>query len=308
MKRLILVLAVLWPLSLLAGCQAGVDAAKRGDYAAAYRERLPLAEQGDADAQYNLGVMYDTGSGVSQDYVEAFAWLNLAAAQGQTGAAWNRGIVLERMTPAQVDQAQQLSRTLAQQIENRAKAGVPASPAQSDGSALERNYPQGTVMVRIDIRDAKITDFVNPRKFAAGYLGTLANLQGADWSYYEGSSLVRHCVEKSGSLNEECRNSLDLELASLDFTIGVDCTKAQGLRTRKDMQSLLQRFVRESPTEARESGELIGATAFLKYADPRLCPESATAAAARAEREERATRAAGGDAEDQYQLALRKFG
>ncbi len=101
------------------------------DYVEALKWYRLAAEQGNANAQYNLGASYKSGAGVPQDYVAAFAWFNLAAAQGQTGAAWNRGIVLERMTPAQVAQAQQLSRTLAQQIENRAKTGASASPAQS---------------------------------------------------------------------------------------------------------------------------------------------------------------------------------
>ena len=39
--------------------QDGVDAYERKDYKTAYKLWLPLAEQGDADSQYNLGVMYD---------------------------------------------------------------------------------------------------------------------------------------------------------------------------------------------------------------------------------------------------------
>ena len=38
--------------------QDGLDAAQRQDYKTAHRLWLPLAEQGDAKAQYNLGVMY----------------------------------------------------------------------------------------------------------------------------------------------------------------------------------------------------------------------------------------------------------
>ena len=41
-----------------------------------------LAEQGDADAQSGLGVMYATGVGVPQDYTEAVKWLRLAAEKG----------------------------------------------------------------------------------------------------------------------------------------------------------------------------------------------------------------------------------
>ncbi len=54
-----------------AGFDDGLAAAKRGDYAAALREWLPLAEQGNAAAQYNVGLMYGLGKGVPQDSVEA---------------------------------------------------------------------------------------------------------------------------------------------------------------------------------------------------------------------------------------------
>ena len=43
------------------------------------------AEQGDTKAQSNLGLMYDQGLGVSQDYAEAVRWLRLAAEQGTPG-------------------------------------------------------------------------------------------------------------------------------------------------------------------------------------------------------------------------------
>ena len=51
--------------------QKGFSAFTSGDYASALREWIPLAEQGNADAQYNLGLMYDYGDGVPQDYKEA---------------------------------------------------------------------------------------------------------------------------------------------------------------------------------------------------------------------------------------------
>jgi TPR repeat protein len=55
--------------------QAGMDANNRGDYATALREWRPLAEQGDALAQYHLGVLYRKGRGVPQDNVQARHWL-----------------------------------------------------------------------------------------------------------------------------------------------------------------------------------------------------------------------------------------
>jgi TPR repeat protein len=76
--------------------RAGMDAYLRGDYATALREWRPLAEQGDADAQYNLGVMYDKGPGVPQDYVQARQWYEQAAAQGDANAQSNLGVMYEK--------------------------------------------------------------------------------------------------------------------------------------------------------------------------------------------------------------------
>src|SRR5580765_6299306 len=71
--------------------KAGEDAYNRGDFATALREWRPLAEQGDARAQYNLGVLYRKGRGVPQDDVQARRWYEKAAAQGQAKAQYNLG-------------------------------------------------------------------------------------------------------------------------------------------------------------------------------------------------------------------------
>lgn len=71
--------------------QKGWDASKKGDYAAALKEWRSLAEQGDANAQSNLGWMYDNGFGVLEDDKEAAKWYRLAADQGEAGAQFNLG-------------------------------------------------------------------------------------------------------------------------------------------------------------------------------------------------------------------------
>ena len=71
--------------------QAGMDANNREDYATALREWRPLAEKGDALAQYNLGVLYRKGRGVTQDDVQAREWYDKAAVQGQAKAQFNLG-------------------------------------------------------------------------------------------------------------------------------------------------------------------------------------------------------------------------
>ena len=75
--------------------KAGVDAYQRGDYATALREWQPLAEQGQALAQYNLGLLYANGQGVSKDDAQAQQWYEKAAAQGHADAQVNLGILYD---------------------------------------------------------------------------------------------------------------------------------------------------------------------------------------------------------------------
>ncbi len=124
----------------------GMEAYDKGDYATALKEWRVLAEQGNAEAQYGLGVMYRDsrgvpqdyeqalhwyskaaaqglayaqvslgvayakGEGVPQDYVQAHLWFNLATAQGNKTARKVRDKLAERMTPAQLAKAERLAR------------------------------------------------------------------------------------------------------------------------------------------------------------------------------------------------------
>ena len=75
---------------------------------------LKAAEQGDADAQYNLGGMYGKGEGVPQDDVEAYKWFNLATtyadAEQREEFAEGRDFLAERLTPEQRADAQRRAR------------------------------------------------------------------------------------------------------------------------------------------------------------------------------------------------------
>jgi uncharacterized protein len=89
----ILVLMVSFAAPVAAGqFEDAVDALRRGDYLTALRLTRPLANDGDAVAQYNLGLMYATGKGVSQDYVMAAIWFRKAAEQGYAPAQSNLGV------------------------------------------------------------------------------------------------------------------------------------------------------------------------------------------------------------------------
>ncbi len=95
MKRVIAfaVLLVVLAAPAWADTKACEDAYERKDYEAALKECRPLAEQGDAAAQYNLGVMYYGGYGVPQDYAEAVRWYRKAAEQGNAPAQYNLGVM-----------------------------------------------------------------------------------------------------------------------------------------------------------------------------------------------------------------------
>ena len=126
--------------------QDGLDAYKRVDFKTAYKLFLPLAEQGNAiaqfnlglmyfhgqgvpidykeavkwyrlsaeqgiaSAQFNLGLMYFKGQGVPQDYVLAHLWFNLSSSQGITKAIKGRNFLEKKMTPSQIEKAQRMAR------------------------------------------------------------------------------------------------------------------------------------------------------------------------------------------------------
>ena len=126
--------------------KAGMEAYNRGDFATALREWRPLAEQGDASAQFSVGLSYENGDGVPRDYaiarqwyeksaaqgdakaqlylglqsafgqggpvdlVQAHMWYSLAAGNGHLGAAVYRNDLAKQMTPAQIAEAQKRAR------------------------------------------------------------------------------------------------------------------------------------------------------------------------------------------------------
>ena len=78
-------------LSATAMSAMGDIAYRRVDFAAATRVYREAADQGSADAQYSLALLYDTGLGVPQDSAAAASWLRKAANQGHTSAQYHLG-------------------------------------------------------------------------------------------------------------------------------------------------------------------------------------------------------------------------
>jgi TPR repeat protein len=80
------------------------------DYAETVKWYRLAAAQGVANAQNNLGRMYNNGEGVTQDYIRAHMWLNLSAASGDASNLKNRDIIARKMTSQQITQAQIMAR------------------------------------------------------------------------------------------------------------------------------------------------------------------------------------------------------
>ena len=83
------------PKGVAADFSRGYNAARDGDYASAVRWYTFAADEGNAAAQYNLGVIYENGSGVAQQYKTAVQWYTLAADQGYVEAQYNLGVIYE---------------------------------------------------------------------------------------------------------------------------------------------------------------------------------------------------------------------
>ena len=105
MKRLVLAVALIVSVApgVRADFAAGLKAYEAGDYYAAYKEWLPLAEADDPAAQRNLGHLYRLGRGVTKDFVKAAEWYRKSAEQGFARAQANLGNMYLRGQGVQKD-------------------------------------------------------------------------------------------------------------------------------------------------------------------------------------------------------------
>ena len=76
------------------------------DYKAAVEWFRKAAEQGIASAQFNLGNMYNNGRGVPQDYANAYAWYSVASVSGDEDSTAQRDLVAEKLSREDLSKAQ----------------------------------------------------------------------------------------------------------------------------------------------------------------------------------------------------------
>jgi TPR repeat protein len=110
-----------------------------------FRKCKAKAEKGDAESQYIVGFCHELGSGVKKDYVEAYAWFNLAAKKYDR-AALDRDDLGKSMSPQQFVDAKRRTKELWAQIEAKFKSGgkrsSPFAGAKSNPAVRRLNARQ----------------------------------------------------------------------------------------------------------------------------------------------------------------------
>jgi len=120
----------------------GLAAYQDKDYAKAIEIWRPLADSGNAAAQFRLGAMYIEGRGVERDDAEAVKWFRRAAEQGDPMAQFNLGASYAEGTGVAKDEAERRSGSGAPRIRHvlraaqprhhvRRRQGVPKDPVEA---------------------------------------------------------------------------------------------------------------------------------------------------------------------------------
>jgi len=91
MKKIIISILLLSSLVYAGLVNDGLNALKHENYKEAAKLWRKAANQGNAVAQYDLGLMYDYGKGVKQNYFKAVKWYRKATNQGAARAQYNLG-------------------------------------------------------------------------------------------------------------------------------------------------------------------------------------------------------------------------
>lgn len=126
----------------VAGLEEGYAALARKDYATAAKEYRPLAEQGNAEAQYRIGRMYEFGNFYPQDKAQGIAWVRKAADQGHVDAEQELGVVYATGDGAPEDDAQAVAWFRKAAEHGDATAQYNLGLMYAKGAGVEKDYAQ----------------------------------------------------------------------------------------------------------------------------------------------------------------------
>jgi TPR repeat protein len=172
------VLAALASPSSAGPVEDGSAAYERGDYEAALRLLRGPAEQGNADAQLLLGIMYHDGEGVPQDYAQAAQWMKKAAEQDNATAEFALGAMYQNGDGVPKDEA-----AAVRWLEKAASQGLaPAQFALAVAHEENGNYAEALKWYRLlaSRGDADSQNDVG-RMYEAGHGVAQNDAEAAKW-------------------------------------------------------------------------------------------------------------------------------
>ena len=131
-----------------AGYDEGADAFNRGDFDTAYREMLPLAQQGDIAAQFALGLTLTFADEPLQDYTEAFRWLMKAANQGVEAAYVQIALAYELGRGVPIDYAAAFDWYKKAVVDDDGFAELRIGHLYYDGRGFDQSYGEAMLWYR----------------------------------------------------------------------------------------------------------------------------------------------------------------
>ena len=142
LRTLLAISAILCCNAALAGLKEGYDALIRKDYATAIKEYRPLADRGNAEAQYRIGRMYEFGQGYPQDKAQGIAWIRKAAAQNHADAQQELGFIYATGDGVKQDDVQAVAWFRKAATQGGATAQYNLGLLYAKGQGVERDYAQ----------------------------------------------------------------------------------------------------------------------------------------------------------------------
>ena len=174
---------------------------ERRDYTTALRLVRPLADQGNALAQYKLGYMYDNGEGVPQNYAEAMKWYRLAAEQGDADAQTSLGSMYDNGAgvPQNYAEAMKWYRLAAEQGDADAQTSL--GYMYGNGEGVPQNYAEAMKWYRLAAEQGDAD--------AQTSLGSMYdNGAGAPQNYDEAMKWYRLAAEQGNALAQYSLGSM----------------------------------------------------------------------------------------------------
>jgi hypothetical protein len=151
------------------------------------------AEQGDAVSQFNLGLMYDSGQGVTQDYQEAVRWYRLAAAQGYADAQFNLAVMYANGYGVAQDYQEAIRLYQALAAQGEADAQTKLGLMHANGQGVTQDYQEAIRRYRLAaVQGDAAAQFILAAMYDYG--------QGVTQDHQEAARWYRLAAEQGNSL------------------------------------------------------------------------------------------------------------